>query len=221
MSIRLEKTQSAYQVFQRWCMSPPVPAKLLVDTPDGEKVLVVDPQQTRPWSKLLNALISMGAVSIEAQNEKGEVLRRQDVTLPPEVDDPEDAGAFRHVELPMPASEDARMLGLFANLLAGAYRNGAESQRQSSDAAFKMLVSLAESAFRRLDTVERALVRARVGAPEEAQPASGGAGDLMALVSQFMQGAQMAAAQKASAPVTNGVHVPSEPEEAEEEEEAD
>jgi hypothetical protein len=202
VSLRIESSKSSYQAFKNWVTSNPLPAKLLVDTPDGEKVLAVEPNQTRAWGKLHQALISFGAIAVEAQNEKGEMLRRFDVT---EVNaEEEEDAAVATVTLPMPASEDARMLSLFAQLLAGAYRDGASSQRQSSDAAFKMLVGLAEGAFKRIDVLERTLTRMRGAAPPSEEAASSaGAGDVMGLIAQFMQGAQMAQAAKA-----NGMHAP-------------
>jgi hypothetical protein len=194
MSMRLEATKTSYQVFRNWCAAAPLPSKLLADTPDGEKVLVVDATQVRAWGKLHQTLISLGATAVEAQNAEGEVLRRFDVH---QEDDVEEDAAVATVTLPMPQSEDARMLSLFAQLLASAYRDGAASQRQSSDAAFKMLVGLAEGAFKRIDTLERALMRLRGAAAPEVETAAP-VGDVMGLIAQFMQGAQMAQAAKSN-----------------------
>lgn len=220
MSIKLENSQSSYQCFQRWCTAGPIPAKLLVDTPEGEKTLLVDANRARVWGNLHRALISMQAVTVEAQNDAGEVLRRFDVTAADDTEpEPEP-----ELKLPMPGSEDARMLAMFAQLLSQAYRHGADSQRQSSESAFKMLVQLAESQMKRAEALERTVMRMRSGAAAPEDSGGGGGNDLMAMVAQFMQGQAMAAAQKVGPVVngTNGVHVPASDEgEEQEEEEAD
>jgi hypothetical protein len=205
---------SNYASFRSWLARSPVPERILASTPTGEKVLPVDTEAPK-WAGILQrSLLTLGATALEAQDSEGNTHRACKVDLPEDSDVDSDLSLD---SVPVPQNENAQMLALFATLLSRAYKDGSSAQRESSDAAFRMLVALAESAFKRLDAVERALHRARVGGDvvEVASPSTPG---LEGLLGALMQGQQLAMQQKmaaAASPAVNGAAEAAETEEGE------
>jgi hypothetical protein len=209
--MRLDQSTASYQSIKQYFARDPIPAKLRVDTLDDAepREYVIDKRQPRIWKSLHAALLGMRALSAECLNEQGQILRRVEFEHHSDDDDaePPAAAAMAIPTMPLPENEDARMLALFAQLLSNAYKDGAAAQRESSDNAFRMLVDLANSAIKRMESLERAWTRT-VGIGV-VPPAEGGgdksgtdAGGIMQILQQFMQGqamAQQAAAARAAA----------------------
>jgi hypothetical protein len=164
----------------------PFPSAVRCTCPDGVKTIALDRNVKRPFVQCVRAIETLNATRIEALDHDGNVLRATDIEIEsPETDDADDRSTA-----PEPQGKAQSDLVLLSRLIADAYKAGAEQHREFADRAFERLTAITETAFARLDNLERAWTKtivtqvknASADAPEE----SSGGVKLEDLIAQFL-----------------------------------
>lgn len=148
--------------FTTWMRARPRPDKVkaFLETGSSRTVKVRPRKGVRYWKEVVDALSAYEVQRVELLDEEGNVLRHMTVEAtedPPETLE-RPAGIVPTTQAQGYVERESQLV-VFARLLKEAYTTGASMQRDSSKDAFDKLVALTETAFRRVDMLEKAYSR--------------------------------------------------------------
>jgi hypothetical protein len=175
------------------------PASVRCTTPEGVRTVVIDTSTKGPFARAVRVIVSMHAGRIEALDKDGNVLRVTEVEYPEETEgeeEPEEEPA----QVIVPNSEKESQLVLVASLLKDAYTTGAQQSNTFANDAFQKLCAITETAFKRLDSLERLVTRTFQQAAKATRDEDEPEDPLTKMVGAIMQG--RAAAEQAKQAAT-------------------
>jgi hypothetical protein len=155
----VSKGRTRVLMFLRGGPSSPKVMSVRVHTPTGERILVIKPEAKRPFAIAADAIIAMHAKRLEARDKDEQVVRALDLEEEPETEAEVDADADPDAQAIVPTTRMGSELVLMSQLLANAYHQGATQHAEFANQAYTKLVEVTQTAFSRLEGLEKAWTR--------------------------------------------------------------